>query len=191
MTDVHIVRHGETEWSADGRHTSVTDLELTEDGVRQAQSLRGHLDPASFGLILSSPRQRARRTAELAGFTGEHEPAVTEDLVEWYYGDYEGRTSADIHLTDPGWTVFTHPTPGGETHGQVTERLDRVIERIRDSGVERAICFGHGHALRALTVRWMGLDLMWAAHYPLDTPTISVLGEEKGVPALERWNARV
>jgi broad specificity phosphatase PhoE len=190
VTELYIVRHGETEWSADGRHTSVTDLELTENGVRQAESLRGHLDPTSFELILSSPRQRALRTAELAGFVGDAGPTVTDDLVEWFYGDYEGITSAQIHETDPGWTIFTHPTPGGETHGQVTERLDRVIERIRESGVERAICFGHGHALRALTVRWMGLDLMWGAHFPLDTGTISVLGEEKGVPALERWNAR-
>ena len=189
MTELYIVRHGETEWSANGRHTSVTDLDLTDNGVRQAESLRGRLDPASFGLIFSSPRHRARRTAEIAGFTDAYEPTVTEDLVEWDYGDYEGLTSPQIHETDPGWTIFTHPTPGGETHGEVTERLDRVIEQIRESGVERAICFGHGHALRALTVRWMGLDLMWGAHFPLDTATISVLGVEKGVPALERWNS--
>ncbi len=191
MTELYLVRHGETEWSADGRHTSVTDLELTDNGVRQAEALRGHLDPSSFGLILASPRRRAWRTAELAGFTGAYEPQTSEDLVEWFYGDYEGITSATIHQTDPGWTIFTHPTPGGETHGQVTERLDRVISSIRDSGVERAICFGHGHALRALTVRWMGLDLMWGAHFPLDTSTVSILGVEKGVPALERWNAPV
>jgi probable phosphoglycerate mutase len=189
VTDLYIVRHGETEWSADGRHTSVTDLALTVNGIRQAESLRGHLDPTEFQLILSSPRHRARQTAELAGFVGDQEPVVSEDLVEWFYGDYEGRTSVEIQQTDPGWTIFTHPTPGGETHGQVTERLDRVIARIRESGVDRAICFGHGHALRALTVRWMGLDLMWGAHFPLDTATISILGEEKGVPALERWNA--
>lgn len=189
MTELYIVRHGETEWSANGRHTSVTDLDLTGNGVRQAESLCGRLDPSTFGLILASPRRRARRTAELAGFTGAYVPTVTEDLVEWDYGDYEGLTSPQIHQTDPGWTIFTHPTPGGETHGEVTERLDRVIEHIRESGVDRAICFGHGHALRALTVRWMGLDLMWAAHFPLDTATISVLGVEKGVPALERWNA--
>lgn len=190
MTELYVVRHGETEWSANGRHTSVTDLELTEHGVRQAASLRGRLEPASFGLVLSSPRRRARRTAELAGFTGASEPVLTDDLVEWFYGDYEGLTSPQIHETDPGWTIFTHPTPGGESHGQVTERLDRVIERVRESGVERAICFSHGHALRALAVRWMGLDLMWGAHFPLDTATLSILGVEKGVPALECWNAR-
>jgi broad specificity phosphatase PhoE len=191
VTDLYLVRHGQTEWSANGRHTSVTDLELTEDGVRQAESLRGHLDPASFQLILSSPRRRAVRTAELVGFTGDREPEVTEDLVEWFYGDYEGRTSEDIHQTDPGWTIFTHPTPGGETPTQVGERLDRVIERVRSSGVDRAICFGHGHALRALAVRWLGLELRWGGSFPLDTGTICVLGTEKGMPALERWNARV
>jgi probable phosphoglycerate mutase len=190
MTRLFLVRHGETEWSRDGRHTSVTDLPLTDHGREQALKLYGRLDPEEFGLVLCSPRHRAQITAELAGFVGPHTPEVDEDLVEWFYGDYEGVTSAKIHETDPGWTVFTHPTPGGETHGQVTERTDRLIERIRASGVDRAICFGHGHALRALTVRWMGLDLMWGAHFPLDTGTISVLGEEKGVPALERWNAR-
>lgn len=190
MTDLYVVRHGETEWSANGRHTSVTDLELTENGVRQAESLRGRLDPSSFGLILSSPRRRARRTAELAGFTGDHEPELTEDLAEWFYGDYEGLTSPEIHRTDPGWTIFSEPTPGGETHDQVTERLDRAIARVRDSGVDRAICFSHGHALRALTVRWLGLDLVWGSHFPLDTGTISILGVEKGVPSLDRWNAR-
>lgn len=190
MTDVYVVRHGATEWSANGRHTSVTDLELTADGIRQAESLRGHLDPASFGLVLASPRRRALQTAELAGFTGPYQPETTEDLVEWAYGDYEGLTSATIHESDPGWSIFTHPTPGGETHGQVMERLDRLIARIRASGVERAICFGHGHALRALTVRWLGLDLMWGAHFPLDTATLSILGVEKGVPSLDRWNAR-
>jgi probable phosphoglycerate mutase len=172
---LYLVRHGETEWSANGRHTSVTDLELTENGIRQAESL---------------PRRRAVRTAELVGFTGDHEPEGTEDLVEWFYGDYEGRTSEDIHQTDPGWTIFTHPTPGGETPDQVSERLDRVIERVQTSGVERAICFGHGHALRALAVRWLGLELRWGGSFPLDTATVCVLGAEKGVPALERWNAR-
>ena len=191
MTDLYIVRHGETEWSADGRHTSVTDLELTDNGVRQAESLRGHLDPASFGLILSSPRHRARRTAELAGSSRTHEPAVTEDLVEWFYGDYEGVTSDEIHQTDPGWTIFTHPTPGGETHGQV-DGADRPGDRPDPGvrGVDRAICFGHGHALRvpSPSAGW-GWTCMWGAHFPLDTATISILGEEKGVPALERWNA--
>ncbi|GAA1427835.1 acid phosphatase [Microlunatus lacustris] len=190
MTELYVVRHGETEWSANGRHTSVTDLPLTERGVQQAKLLIGHLQPADFGLVLSSPRRRARDTAELAGFTGEHEPQLDEDLAEWAYGEYEGRTSPEIHEEVPGWTIWSHPTPGGETAEQVAARLDRVVQRVRDSGVDRAICFAHGHSLRALAMRWLGFDLTFGVHFPLDTSTVSVLGEEKGLPALQRWNAR-
>ena len=190
MTELYVVRHGETEWSANGRHTSVTDLPLTERGEQQARALVGHLEPQDFQLVLSSPRRRARDTAELAGFTGAHAPQLDEDLAEWAYGDYEGRTSAEIHEDVPGWTIWSHPTPGGESADQVAERLDRVVRRVRDSGVERAICFAHGHSLRALAMRWLGFDLTLGVHFPLDTSTVSVLGEEKGQPALERWNAR-
>jgi broad specificity phosphatase PhoE len=190
MTELYLVRHGETEWSRDGRHTSVTDLPLTEIGEQQARRLFGHLRPQDFQLILSSPRRRARETAELAGFSGLYEPQVTEDLVEWFYGDYEGKTSAEINESAPGWTIWTHPVPNGETAAQVADRLDRVVTRVRESGVARAICFGHGHALRSLTMRWLGFDLGLGGHFPLDTSTISVLGEEKGLPSLERWNAR-
>jgi len=190
MTELYVVRHGQTEWSANGRHTSVTDLPLTEHGEQQARALNGHLDPAGFGLVLSSPRRRARHTAELAGFTGPHAPQLDEDLAEWAYGEYEGRTSAEITEDVPGWTIWTHPTPGGESAEQVADRLDRVVARVRGSGVERALCFGHGHALRALAMRWLGFDLAVGVHFPLDTSTVSVLGEEKGQPALERWNAR-
>ena len=190
MTELFLVRHGETEWSRSGKHTSITDLPLTEVGVDQATALRGHLDPTDFGLVLSSPRQRAQVTAELAGFTGTYEPQVTEDLAEWGYGDYEGRTSEEIHESDPGWLIWTGAVPGGETAEAVATRLDRVVDRVRDSGVPRAICFGHGHALRALTMRWLDFDLALGVHFPLDTSTVSVLGSEKGQPALERWNAR-
>jgi probable phosphoglycerate mutase len=190
MTELYLVRHGETEWSANGRHTSVTDLPLTERGEEQAEKLVGHLHPEDFGLVLSSPRRRARHTAELAGFVGSHEPHLDDDLAEWAYGDYEGRTSAEIGEEVPGWTIWTHPVPGGESAQQVSDRLDRVIRRVRDSGVERAICFAHGHSLRALTMRWLGFDVRLGLHFPLDTSTVSVLGEEKDEPALERWNAR-
>ena len=190
MTELYLVRHGETEWSRDGRHTSVTDLPLTEVGEQQARRVLGQLRPADFQLILSSPRRRARHTAELAGFNGPYEPEISEDLVEWNYGDYEGKTSAEINESVPGWTIWTHPVPNGETAEQVADRLDRVVARVRESGVERAICFGHGHALRALTMRWLDFDLSLGGHFPLDTSTVSVLGEEKGLPSLERWNAR-
>ena len=123
MTRLFLVRHGETEWSRDGRHTSVTDLPLTDHGRAQALRLYGHLDPAAFGLVLSSPRHRAQITAELAGFVGPHAPEVDEDLVEWSYGDYEGLTSPQIHERDPGWTIFTRDPAGGETAEQVRTRL--------------------------------------------------------------------
>ncbi|HLT60209.1 MAG TPA: histidine phosphatase family protein [Microlunatus sp.] len=191
MTDLelHLVRHGETEWSAAGRHTGRTDLPLTERGEEQARALAGRLDPDEYGLVLASPRLRARRTAELAGFTGPHAPTVDDGLVEWDYGEYEGRTSAEIRETVPDWTVWTHPTPGGESTDEVRRRLLGVIERIRDSGVDRAICFGHGHALRALTLCWLGFDLSLGGHFPLQTGTVSVLGREKELPAIRQWNA--
>ena len=189
MTELFLVRHGETEWSRDGRHTSVTDLPLTEHGREQALRLFGHLDPAAFGLVLCSPRHRAQITAELAGFVGPHTPEVDEDLVEWFYGDYEGLTSAQIHEDAPGWTVFTTPPAGGETPEQIRVRLTRVIERVRSSGVERAVVFSHGHALRALTLLWLDLDLTLGDRFPLDTSTVSILGEAKGRGALRQWNA--
>ena len=189
MTRLYLVRHGETEWSRDGRHTSVTDLPLTDHGRDQALRLFGHLDPGAFGLVLTSPRHRARITAELAGFVGPHAPEVTEDLVEWFYGDYEGRTSDQIHEDDPGWTIFTADPAGGETAEQVRARLTRVIERVRSSGVEQAVVFSHGHALRALTLLWLDLDLTLGDRFPLDTSTVSILGEAKGRGALRQWNA--
>jgi broad specificity phosphatase PhoE len=189
--ELYLVRHGQTEWSRDGKHTGLTDIPLTDKGEEQARQLLGHLDPASFGLILSSPRQRATRTAELAGFTGAYAPEITEDLVEWDYGDYEGRTSREIQETVPGWTIWTHPAPEGEAADHVTERLRRVIDRVLSSEVERAICFGHGHALRALAVCWLGLDISHGLQFELDTGTVSVLSLPKGVRGLQRWNAPV
>jgi broad specificity phosphatase PhoE len=190
MTELYLVRHGETEWSKSGQHTSVTDLPLTEVGEQQARALKGHLDPADFGLILSSPRRRALHTAELAGFTGDYEPEVDEDLVEWFYGDYEGLTSEEIGERVPGWKIWTDPVPGGETAEDVTNRLNRVVAKVQNSGVERALCFSHGHALRALTMCWLEFDLALGMQFPLDTSTVSVLGSEKGEPALQKWNAR-
>jgi broad specificity phosphatase PhoE len=189
-TRLFLVRHGETEWSRSGRHTSITDLPLTENGQQLARALRGHLSPQDFHLILSSPRRRARQTAELAGFVGEYEPEIDNNLAEWFYGDYEGKTSKEIWETVPGWTIWNGQVPGGETAAHISSRLDRVVARVRESGVDQAICFGHGHALRALTMRWLGFDLSLGVHFPLDTGTVSVLGEDRGKSALERWNAR-
>jgi broad specificity phosphatase PhoE len=189
-TRLFLIRHGETEWSRSGRHTSITDLPLTENGKQLARAVKGHLSPEDFQLILSSPRRRARETAELAGFIGAYEPEIDNDLAEWFYGEYEGKTSREIWKTVPGWTIWNGAVPGGETASVVASRLDRVVARVRESGVDQAICFGHGHALRALTMRWLGFDLGLGVHFPLDTGTVSVLGEDRGAPALERWNAR-
>jgi broad specificity phosphatase PhoE len=190
MTRVFLVRHGETEWSRSGQHTSITDLPLTETGELQSRSLLGHLDPAAFGLVLSSPRQRARRSAELAGFVGAYEPEIDENLAEWSYGDYEGLTREQIQETAPDWTIWTGPTPGGETAAEVSARVTRVIDRVLAAEVEQAICFAHGHSLRALSMCWLGLDLIHGAQFELDTATISVLSDEKDGRGLERWNAR-
>jgi broad specificity phosphatase PhoE len=183
--EVWLVRHGETEWSRDHRHTSVTDLPLTEYGVEVARALGDRLRDTRFDLVLTSPRQRARRTAELAGFRDAH---VEDDLVEWAYGEYEGVTTAQIRETVPGWTVWTHPTPSGETAQQVSDRLDRVVAKLRANG-GRSLIFGHGHALRALAARWIAQPVADGRHLRLDTATVSVLGYERETPVILRWNS--
>jgi probable phosphoglycerate mutase len=183
--ELWLVRHGETEWSRDGRHTSVTDLPLTEHGIEVAGQLGERLHGTPFDLVLTSPRARARRTAELAGFPRAE---VSEDLAEWAYGEYEGISTAEIRKTVEGWTVWTHPSPGGESASEVTARLDRVVERVREVPGS-ALVFGHGHALRALTARWLGLPVEDGRLFRLDTATVSVLGFERDVPVILRWNA--
>lgn len=185
LHEVWLVRHGETEWSRDHKHTSVTELPLTDVGVGVAQGLRDRLAGHDFALVLASPRHRARHTAELAGFA---DAEVDEDLVEWAYGDYEGITTVEIRETVPGWTVWTHPTPGGETADAVATRLDRVIDRARSAG-GTVLLFGHGHALRALTARWLGLSANDGRLFRLDTATVSVLGYERETPVLLSWNS--
>jgi broad specificity phosphatase PhoE len=179
-----LVRHGETEWSRSGQHTSVTDLELTDAGEAVARTLAAPLADVAFAQVLTSPRRRAVRTAELAGFP-DAEP--DEDLAEWAYGDYEGLTSAQIHETDPGWTIWTHPSPGGETAEQVAERLDRVVARARATDGSTLV-FAHGHSLRVLAARWLGLGAADGRIFDLDTATISVLGDDRGTPVVHRWN---
>ncbi|MET9270812.1 histidine phosphatase family protein [Kribbella sp. NPDC003557] len=182
---VFLVRHGETEWSRSGRHTSVTDLPLTAEGERVAAGLRERLAGESFDLVLTSPRQRARRTAELAGFP---DAEVDDDLVEWNYGDYEGITTAEIRETVPGWTVWDDPVPNGETPAEVAARLDRVTARLAAVPGD-VLVFGHSHALRGLTARWLELDVTEGRHFVLNTATLSTLGWERGSPAILRWNA--
>lgn len=183
--ELWLVRHGQTEWSRDGRHTSVTDLPLLPEGEEVARGLPARLAGTDFVQVLTSPRQRARRTAELAGYA---DAEVDEDLVEWAYGDYEGITTAEIRERDPDWTIWSGPVPGGESAAQVGERLDRVVARAR--AVDGAtLVFAHGHSLRALAARWLGLPVSEGRLLRLDTATVSVLGEERGQPVVLRWNS--
>jgi broad specificity phosphatase PhoE len=184
-TELWLVRHGATEWSTAGRHTSITDLPLLPDGEETAVALGARLSGKDFRLVLTSPRRRAWHTAELAGFA---EAEVTDDLAEWAYGDYEGLTTPEIRESVPGWTVWTHPSPGGETGGEVAARLDRVVERARDGG-GRTLAFAHGHSLRVLAARWLGLPPEDGRLLRLDTATLSVLGFERESPVVLRWNA--
>ena len=183
--ELWVIRHGETEWSRDGLHTSHTELELTAEGEEVARRLADRLEGVDFDLVLTSPRVRARRTAELAGFTDLH---VEDDLTEWNYGDYEGLTTPTIREEVPGWTVWSHPCPGGETVEQVSRRLDRVVAKVRAHG-GRVLVFSHGHASRALAARWLGQPVQEGRLFKLDTATISVLAYERESPAVARWNS--
>ena len=187
--DVVLLRHGETECSAAGRHTSYTDLPLTPAGNRQATALAPALAGRHFAAVLSSPRQRARRTAELAGLTIS---AVEDDLAEWNYGRYEGRTTAEIHRTDPNWVLWTDGCPDGESPVQVGARVDRVLSRVRPllAGGDVALV-GHGHALRVVGARWIGLTPAHGRLLRLDTATLSILGFEHESEVVLRWNSPV
>ncbi len=182
--ELWVVRHGETEWSRDGRHTSTTDLPLTDLGEAAATELVPRLAEVEFDLVLTSPRQRARRTAELAGFA---DAQVDEDLAEWAYGDYEGITTDEIRESVPDWSVWTHPSPGGESADDVSARLDRVVARAREH--ERTLVFAHGHSLRVLTARWLEQPADEGRFFRLDTSTVSVLGFERETPVLLKWNS--
>lgn len=183
--ELWLCRHGETEWSRDGRHTSRTDLPLTPDGEEQARRLASRLSAVTFDLVLTSPRRRSVDTAALAGFPAA---AVEPAAEEWNYGEFEGLTTATIRETAPGWTVWTHPMPGGETAEQVAARADRVIDRVRRDARARALLFSHGHFLRVLAARWIEQPPTAGARFVLATGTVSVLGGEHEVSAISHWN---
>jgi broad specificity phosphatase PhoE len=188
--NIVLVRHGQTEWSANGRHTSRTDLELTRAGERQARALEPALQSHDFAAVFASPRQRALKTAELAGLTVS---TVDDDLVEWDYGAYEGLTTPQIREVRPSWNLWTDGCPGGgESPEQVAARLDRALARIRphlDHGDVAVV--SHGHALRVLGARWIGEAAAFGARLVLDTATLSELGFEHGNEAIRAWNAPV
>jgi broad specificity phosphatase PhoE len=184
--EIVLVRHGETEWSSSGRHTSYTEEALTDRGREQAAALAPRLRTREYALVLTSPRRRAIDTCGLAGLGAHAE--VTDDLAEWNYGEYEGRTSDEIRRRIPGWTIFDNGAPGGESVGEVTERADRVLARAHAAGGPVAL-FSHGHFLRVLGARWIGRPAVDGRLLYLDVATLCVLGYEREQRALRTWNA--
>ena len=183
--EIVVIRHGETDWSLAGRHTSRTDLPLTEAGRRRASALAPRLAKRSFSLVLTSPLRRARETCELAGFGAVAE--AFEDLREWDYGEYEGLTTPEIRERDPDWNLWRDGCPGGETPERVARRADHALERLRSAGGD-ALAFAHGHILRVLAARWVGLEPAAGAHFALQAGAVSVLGWERETRVLQRWN---
>ena len=187
---LYLVRHGETAWSLSGQHTGRTDLPLTDAGRKRAGRLRERLRGIAFSRVLTSPLQRARQTCELAGLGAGAK--VEPDLHEWDYGAYEGRTTAEIHAEQPDWNVFQHGGPGGETVEQIQQRADRLLAGLR-AGDGPVALFSHGHVLRALAARWIGLPVGQGRHFALDTGSLSLLGYEhsdRGNPAILLWNSQ-
>ena len=181
-----LMRHGETEWSRDHKHTSFTDVPLTAPGADQARALGKRLAGHDFAAVFVSPLQRARQTCEIAGFGSRAE--VLDDLREWNYGEYEGLTTIEIRESRPGWTVWSDGPAGGESPDEVGRRADRVIEGAVVGGGDVAL-FGHGHMLRVIAARWIGLPASEGARLRLETATMSTLGYERETRVILTWNA--
>jgi len=184
---VYLARHGETAWTITGQHTGLTDLPLTERGERNARRLAERLRGLTFAKVFTSPLQRAARTCELAGFGAVAE--IDWDLLEWNYGEYEGRTATDIHRERPDWQVFLDGCPGGESPGEVGARADRVVKRVRAVAGD-VLIFSSGHFLRAFAARWLGLDVAIGRFFMLSTASLSALGYEYNLsrPVIRLWD---
>ena len=187
MPDIVLIRHGETEWSRDGRHTGSTDIPLTDEGRRQAELVGSWLAGRDFARVLTSPLSRALETCRLAGFGDRAEPR--EELLEWDYGEYEGLTTPQIRERRPDWYLWRDGCPGGESAADVGRRVDRVVAELREADGDAAL-FAHGHVLRVLTARWLELDPEKGALFALATATLSVLGWERETAVIRVWNAR-
>ena len=187
LANVYLIRHGETAWAISGQHTGRTDIPLTEQGEHDAQALSPRLKGMSFGQVLTSPLQRARRTAELAGFGDCAQP--DPDLMEWNYGAYEGRRTAEIRAERPAWRLFNDGCPGGETLQAVSLRADGVIARIRALGSD-VLVFAHRDILRILAARWLRLQAVEARKFYLTTASVSILGYHHDLdePVVRLWN---
>ena len=183
--DIWIVRHGETDWSRRGQHTGRTDVPLTAAGQREAMALRGRFGGKRFALVLSSPLSRAWETCRLAGY-GDVARAE-DDLREWNYGAYEGKTTAEIQRESPGWTIWDGEVPGGETAAEVGRRADRVLRQAAEAGGDVAL-FSHGHLLRVLAARWLGLGPTGGRLFALGTSSIGMLGYERDTRVIRAWN---
>jgi broad specificity phosphatase PhoE len=184
--EVWLIRHAETEWSRDGRHTGVTDVSLTDEGREAARALGDRVGDRRFALVLTSPLERARETAALAGLGQGAQ--IRDDLLEWNYGEYEGVTTAEIRETRPGWYLWTDGAPGGESPAEVGVRCDRVIEDVLRAEGDVALV-AHGHILRALGARWVEEEVEFGGRLYLGTGTLSVLGWEREVRVVRSWNA--
>jgi broad specificity phosphatase PhoE len=183
---IFIARHGATEWSVSGQHTSHTDLPLLETGREQAAGLAATLAGDEFALVLCSPLLRARETCRLAGFADA--AVIVEDLREWDYGDYEGLTTPQIRERDPSWSLWRDGCPGGETPDQIGARVDRVLARFAEVDGD-GLAFAHGHVLRVLTARWLEMEVAAGARFKLEAGSLGVLGHERETSVLERWSA--
>ena len=186
--ELWLVRHGETEWSLSGKHTSRTDVPLTDQGRKRAEKLRDYLNGTKFDAVFVSPMQRARETCAIAGFGSQ---AVVDDgLVEWDYGVYEGRTTKEIQAEIPGWSVWVNEIVGGETVEHVGERADGVIARALAAAPAggKVALFAHAHILRILAARWIGLEARAGSLFALGTGSVSVLGWERETRVIEAWN---
>lgn len=182
---IYLVRHGETEWSASGKHTGRTDIPLSPRGEREALHLSSRLTPLEVDRVFSSPLGRAWQTCVRAGFAESAE--TLDDLAEWDYGEYEGRTTEEIHDERPGWELFRDGCPGGESPEDVQARADRVVAKLK--GLEgRTILFSHGHMIRALGARWCELPLIVGRHLDLDTASVSALSHHHAQPTIALWN---
>jgi probable phosphoglycerate mutase len=184
--EVYLVRHGETEWSLNGRHTGSTDIPLTANGKEVARELGAKLKGLEFAAVWSSPMSRAIDTARLAGF--EHHVRLDDKLKEWDYGDYEGKTTPEIREIHPDWFLWRDGCPGGESPAQVGARADGLIEEVRAVQGD-VLLFAHGHILRVITSRWLGYPPGDGMHFSLGTATLSILGWEREAASIWRWNA--
>ena len=183
---IFIVRHGETEWSLSGQHTSRTDLSLTEAGREQVAGLIPALAAEHFDLVLCSPLRRARETCELTGFADVAQ--IDADLVEWDYGEYEGLTTPEIRARDPHWNLWRDGCPGGELPAEIGARVDRVLARFAEVDGD-GLAFAHGHVLRVLTARWLAMEVAAGARFKLAAGAVGVLGRERDTEVIDRWNA--